>query len=328
MTSSLNHKGERQIRRYAANNRFHEESKDLYQRFENRKALVQQLIALRGNVDGKLLELLTEMLSCTLTGRRAIPTAQRAVREVEFVLLVETKRLLDAQQTVYAENPKAKVYGDLVEDLLNAAVWLHDEPFIQRAIRFLELVRFDVLDALVRAMEQRKHVDDLLRMLAARSPMPAKQAIPHLLDVYRRFCETLRPFVEALSDAVCIVEHLPPLSPNTGYGKRVDVIRRSSFAGIVNCLDPQIRHSESHSGTIIDDAGSRVLLTELGKNGERRTLGEYSYVQVSDMTLDMQNSFFIAVLVACALHDIGVLTATVTSREYLNALCSIGNLAD
>jgi hypothetical protein len=93
-------------------------------------------------------------------------------------------------------------------------------------------------------------------------------------------------------------------------------------------LDPQIRHSESHNGTVIDDVTARVVLTDLGADGERRTLGEYSYVQISDMTLELQNALFVAVLVAFCLHHIGVLTATVTSREYISALSSIGNLAD
>lgn len=325
---SLNQKGERTLRRYADIDKFHREIKDLYERFQNRQTIVRQLVASGGKVDGNLRGLLVEMLRTRDWGGERFRPLKDHYIEVEVVLLAESKRLLDTQQIIYAKNPKAKVYGDLVEDLLNKAVWLHNEPFLQRAIRFLELVKFDVLDALVRASGQRKHVDDLLTMLAARTPLPAQQGIPHLLDVYRRFCESVRPFLEALSDAVCKVEHLKPLSPNTGYEKRVDVIRQSRFAGLVDCLDPQIRHSESHGGTVIDDEKGRVLLTELGKDGTRRTLGEYSYWQVSDMTLDLQHSLFVSVLVAFALHDVAVLTATVTSREYLNALSSIGNLTD
>lgn len=325
---SLNHKGERQLRPYANNDRFHDEIKDLYERHENRRAIAQTLLASGGKVDGQLLKLLVEMLRTRDWGNERFRPLKDNYIEVEFVLLAESKRLLDRQKLIYTTNPKAKKYGDIVEDLLNNAVWFSSDPFIQRALRFLELVKFDVLDALVRASEQGQHVSDLLRMLAARTPIPARQGIPHLLDMYRRFCETLRPFVDALSDAVCLVDKLKPLSPNTGYEKRVEVIRKSRFAGIVNCLDPQIRHSESHNGTVIDDMGRRVVLTELGTDGTRRTLGEYSYVQVSDMTLELQNSLFVAVLVTFALHYIGILTATVTSREYISALSSIGNLAD
>lgn len=201
------------------------------------------------------------------------------------------------------------------------------QSFVKRAIRFFDVVSFDVHEAVLRALDQRKQVDDLLGMLAKRSPMPGPQGIPYLTDANRRYCETLRPFLEALSNAVATVEKLPPLSPNTGYKKRVEFIRKTRFAGIVICLDPDIRHSESHDGTDYDDANARVFLTEV-ENGVRRKLGEYTYWQISDMTLELQNGLFLAVINAFALHEVGVLTTAAVSPEYFTVLTSIGNLAD
>jgi len=190
------------------------------------------------------------------------------------------------------------------------------------------LVRFDVAEAILRASEQRDHVDDLLGMLAKRSRMPGRRGIPHLLDGYRRYCESLRPFIDVLSDMVAAVEGLPRIPPNAGYTKRVEILKATRFAPIVRSLDPEIRHSESHGGTIIDDDRVRVLLTETGDDGARRTLGEYSYWQISDMTLDLQNGLFVAVLTSFALHETGLLLTALVSPEFMPALLSIDNLAD
>jgi hypothetical protein len=159
--------------------------------------------------------------------------------------------------------------------LLNA-LWQQDDTLLKRCMRFVSLVRFDISEAVVRAAKQRAHVDDLLGMLAKRTPMPGRQGIPHLLDAYRRYCESLRPFIDVVSDVVCEVEKLPRIAPNTGYNKRVAIIKSTRFAGIVRSLDPDIRHSESHDGTVIDDDKASVLLTDIAGDGSRRTLGEYS----------------------------------------------------
>jgi hypothetical protein len=165
-------------------------------------------------------------------------------------------------------------------------------------------------------------------MLAKRGPVPGRQGIPHLLDAYRRYCESLRPFIDALSDMVCAVEKLPPLPPNLGYKKRVSVISDTRFGAIVRCLDPDIRHSESHGGTVVEDEDAKVLLTEIGEGGCRRTVGEYSYWQISDMTLELQNGLFLAVLTSFALHETGLLLTALVTPEFMSALVSIDNLAE
>lgn len=327
MHPSLDVKGNVVLRRFADNNRYWKESEWLATVTLDAKNRLQQLLQSGTKVDNKLKTLLLEFLKTRDWGAARFLPLKQQFFELQSVLLYETQRFLSIQQKTYANNPKAKPYGDLVEELLNA-LWQQDDSFTKRCIRFLSLVRFDIDDAIIRASEQRKHVDDLLGMLAKRTPMPGRQALPHLLDAYRRYCESLRPFVDVLSEAVCAVEHLPPISPNTGYKKRVALIKGTRFAGIVDCLDPDIRHSESHHGTVIDDPGGRVLLTEASNDGKRRTLGEYTYWQISDMTLDLQNGLFLAVLTAFALHETGLLVTTLVSPEYVHALLSIDNLAE
>lgn len=71
-----------------------------------------------------------------------------------------------------------------------------------------------------------------------------------------------------------------------------------------------------------------MLLTEIGEDGRRRALGNYSYWQISDMTLELQNGLFLAVLTSFALHETGMLVMAVSTPEFISALVSIDNLAD
>lgn len=331
MHPSLDVQGNRVLRRFRDTGRHIDESKwlatlvlDAQKRMEH---LRQSFEESSGKVDSNLKVLLLQYLRTRdWRAPRFLPLKNNFF-ELQHVVVLETRKFLATQQRVCAVNPQAKRYVELVDELLNA-FWQQDDTLLKRCMRFVSLVRFDIGDAIVRAAKQRAHVDDLLGMLAKRTPMPGRQAIPHLLDAYRRYCESLRPFIDVLSDMVCAVEKLPPISPNTGYTKRVALIKSTRFAGIVRCLDPEIRHSESHQGTVIDDDRASVVLTDIAEDGSRRTLGEYSYWQISDMTLDLQNGLFLAVLTSFALHETGLLLTALVSPEYSSALLSIDNLAD
>lgn len=324
---SLDAQGNRVLRRFRDTGRYIDESKWLATLVLDAQKRTEHLQQSSGKVDSTLKTLLLQFLRSRDWGASRFLPLKDNFFELQHILVLETQRMLAIQQRVCAVNAKAKPYADLVDELLNA-LWQQDDTLLKRCMRFVSLVRFDISEAIVRAAKQRAHVDDLLGMLAKRTPMPGRQGIPHLLDAYRRYCESLRPFIDVVSDVVCEVEKLPRIAPNTGTNKRVAIIKSTRFAGIVRSLDPDIRHSESHDGTVIDDDKASVLLTDIAGDGSRRTLGEYSYWQISDVTLDLQNGLFLAVLTSFALHETGLLLTALVSPEYTAALLSIDNLAD
>jgi hypothetical protein len=331
MRPSLDDTGDRVLRRFRDTGRQVAETKHFATYVLNaqeRAEYLRRSVARFGpTVDSNLKALLIEYLRTRQWGAPRFTPLKDKFFEVQQVLLHETRNLMETQKQLCAANPQAQAYSELVDGLLNA-FWQNDEGFMKRSMRFASLVRFDIADAIVRASDQRRHVDELLRMLAHRGSVPGRQGIPHLLDAYRRYCEALRPFIDVLSEMVCAVEKLPPIPPNLGYQKRVAIIKSTRFAAIVRCLDPDIRHSESHMGTVIDDDKANVLLTEIGEDGHRRTLGHYSYWQIGDMTMELQNGLFVAVLTSFALHETGLLLTAMVTPEFLSALVSIDNLAD
>jgi DNA-binding transcriptional MerR regulator len=331
MHPSLDAQGNRVLRRFRDTGRQIEETKRLVTLALDPQKRAEYLRASfdnsKGKVDSNLKTLLLQYLRSADWGASRFLPLRENYFELQEVLLHETRNLFATQKRVWSVNPRAQAYSELVEELLNA-FWHQDDTLLKRSMRFVSLVRFDITDAIMRASEQRRHVDDLLGMLARRGQVPGRQGIPHLLDAYRRYCESLRPFIDVLSDAVCAVEKLRPLAPNVGYKKRVAVMNSTQFGAIVRCLDPEIRHSESHGGTVIDDDHANVLLTEIGKDGCRRTVGQYSYWQISDMTLELQNGLFLAVLTSFSLHETGLLLTALVTPEFMSALVSIDNLED
>jgi hypothetical protein len=326
MHPSLDSKGNVVLRRFVDNNRYWSEQKELVTLALNREQQLKRLHTAGGKVDGHLKVLLRELLGTRdWGGERFLPLKRQFVGLQ--AALAKDRRIVEKQQLLYSHSPKAQKYGDLIAAVLDMACQ-QDGNLIRRSIRYVDLVPFNVEDAVVRASGQRQHVEDVLGMLAKRTPMPGRKALPHLLDAYRRYCEALRPFVETLSEAICLADGLPPLSPRTTYSKRVEFIRSTRFSEIVDCLDPEIRNSESHGGTVIDDPVGRVLLTKVVRGGARQTIREYSYHQVSDMTQELQNALFPAVVFAFAFHEMGLMLMAVASDECIHALLSIDNLAD
>lgn len=331
MHPSLDAKGERVLRRFRDTGRQISETKHLVTHAidaQKRAEYLRHSVATFGpKLDGGLKAMLIQYLRTRDWGASRYLPLKEKYFELQYAILRETQSLLASQEKACSTNPVAAEYVRLVDELLNA-FWQQDEGFVKRSMRFVSLVRFDIHDQVLQAAEQRRHVDDLLKMLFSRGAVPGRQGIPHLLDAYRRYCETLRPFVDVLSDMACAVEGRKPLPANLGYKKRVAFMKATRFGAIVRCLDPDIRHSESHMGTVIDDDKANVLLTEIGEDGHRRTLGQYSYWQISDMTLELQNGLFLAVLTAFAIHETGMLLTALVTPEFMAALVSIDNLAD
>ncbi len=94
---------------------------------------------------------------------------------------------------------------------------------------------------------------------------------------------------------------------------------------MVKCLDPEIRHAESHDSTQIDHAKGRVLLTKVIE-GNRTTIKEYSYWEIADIANELQRGLMPALLGAFAVHEAGLLVSAIKSPEFINALLSIDNV--
>lgn len=166
---------------------------------------------------------------------------------------------------------------------------------------------------------------DTLGMLGLRKTVPVEIDIRHLLDIYRRLSESLVPLIKVLSEAVCMLEGRQRPDPNLGFEIRYEIIKRSPYGGFLKCLDPAIRHSESHTATRVDKVIGKVYLTEI-IDGQRLTVGEYTFEQVSDMTRELVDVLFPSLLFSFCLHELALILVILFSPEYIELLLCIDNM--
>jgi len=326
--NSLDQRGDVKFRRFKDLNRYWEEQERLFNKLDEKVRAVGDRYKsgqLRLDYDRKAL--LIDCLKCRDWGESRFLPLKRDHHEIGLWVLVNSQNMLVAHRRLYQNRPEAKPYGALVEKILNVA-WQKDDTFMKRAVRFVEYADLDIDDAILRAFGQAKHVGDLHQMLAPRTPIPACQGLPHLLNGYARYCEVLRPFMWALGQAIQVAHEEPPLQGNMRYQTLVDRIKESEFGAVADCLDPAIRNADAHAGIEYDDANGRVLLTKPLPTGERFTERSYTYREASDMALRLERALFPAVLSEFAVHQWAVLATLIHSWEYSHLLMSIDNLAE
>jgi hypothetical protein len=316
------------LRRFRDGNRYWREQEELCRDFDSKfKAAVSR------HRPGKFLlptsprRLIIEFLKSNDRSDARFIVLKQYHFDIAAALLVESKSMLESQASIYEKFPLAKRYGEEIERALNAYFRTGPDLLI-RVIAFLRSTPVDILDALLAAVRQQTHSHDLYQMLAARGSIRGDVALPHLLDVYRRQTESIRPFVFALSEVIHALDGPRRLDPTLGYEKRVELIKKSQYGQIVDCLDPQIRHSESHGGTEINHERGAIILTERTAEGNRRTIREYSYWEFADIARNLEHGLYMAIMAEFTLIQLSALVLITHSVEYLQLLLAIDNIAE
>jgi len=102
--------------------------------------------------------------------------------------------------------------------------------------------------------------------------------------------------------------------------KRAELIRQSSYADIVDCFDPRIRHAASHNAISYDHSRGMVMFTNVDPNGNSSADFELTYVEVSDKTRAFIDGLVPGLLTAFGMRQQAQLLLTILSGEYLKLL--------
>lgn len=275
--------GTRKLRPIADLNKYWDEIEELARDADAKRTAARERIASREfRFKYPPKALLARFLASRRWGDAEFAGLKRDHFEIQAFFLAHARQLLSTQKTLYQNKPGAKQYSETVDEILRKAFRTDEDP-VGNYLKFEAALAVDTEDALVQALGQHRIVKDTLGMLKARRTVPGEVGIPHLLDIYRRLSEALVPVIRVLSDAVCVAEGRRLPDPGLGFSKRCEVVRQSKYGDLMRCLGPAIRHSESHAATRVDKAAGKVFLTELAE-GRRRTIGEYTFEQVADMT--------------------------------------------
>jgi hypothetical protein len=143
--------------------------------------------------------------------------------------------------------------------------------------------------------------------------------------MYSAYSEAIRPLLKILTEAVAIVggQQLPDAS--LGMTKRVELIRRGSYADIVDCFDPRIRHAASHADITYDkDRG----VVKFGGNGpDSFDDFEMTYVEAAEKARYFMRGFVPGLLGTIGMYQELQLAAMVQSGDYRRLLLLIDNEA-
>lgn len=235
-------------------------------------------------------------------------------------LLGRIKPMLDRYNT---DGSNFKHYNDLL--LQRTMEYVKSDKPIQKYQKLIEVLDFDPADKMSIYSEIEADNNEVFGMIQSHygKSADAMKVIPRLLDMYRRFAEFSADYIQFFSR----IEHSlagKKYDANWGYSENFSyLLSIPHYASILKCLDPNIRHSESHLNTKTGKL-DRIIITD--KNGRRRKiLREYTYQEFSEMLKDLDNALSLAFTMAVISAYVIILQEVLTSFDYKVLLLGIDN---
>ena len=323
----LDENGDPMFRRVVDTGRYFDESKVFATEFDVRKK--QSLERLRA---GQLrLSFVPELLIAEfLKSRRWGDPKYLPLKEQYFDILVAIlwrgKDTPAAEQRFLAAFPEAKPYALRVGEALRRGFDPLKDP-LKNYLRFADQSRKSFSDMAKKLIDESTFNNDTFARLK-NGPVEGQIGLRYLIDMYRRHAEWVKPLLKTLSDAVCALEGKPLPDPSLGTTKRVELIRQTAYADIVDCFDPRIRHAASHNGISYDQNRGIITFDGMDSDGVQRFDNfELTYTEAADKTRFFIRGFIPGMLSAFGLQGQLILLTTITSGEYQNLLLLIGNEA-
>ncbi len=253
------------------------------------------------------------------------------LRQDYFEILVNQalvlKNYLDKDKELKKERPEYAKISKAIEEILQKGFQI-DENQIKNYLAYHKFIDIDLEDITKRIQVEKDFHHKIYDSFARDSPYTDIGVVGKVpLDVYRRYCELSSQFINALRISIEL-ESQPEIKiiQFKKFVNNVGILKsKPEYASIVESIEPQIRHSESHINTEIDEQRGLVRITERKKR-ERRVLCEYPLNQISLMVLHMEKDVLPALMLAFTIFETYLLLRVLDSFEYRILLVGIGNI--
>ncbi len=247
--------------------------------------------------------------------------------EILVAILWRSKEATAAEERLFAAFPESKPYALRIGGALRSSFDPFKEP-LKNYLRVADLSKKPLGLVANKFLDESKLNNDMFARLSKGSPVEGQMGLRYLIDMYRRYAEWVLPLLKILSEAVCALEGKLPPDPTLGMTKRVELIRQTAYAGIVDCFDPRIRHAASHGGVSYNQDLGSVRFDGLDSEGVRRFDDfELSYAEVAEKARYFLRGFAPGMLSAFGMQEQLQLLTTIDSPEYRSLLLLIGNEA-
>lgn len=317
--------GNRVFRQVADINRYQRELESLTVGFDGGiKSAIERLKAGKTRLGFNPFGLIHDFLRSRVWGDSKYLPLKDQYFDVLIVVLSEGNRSADAEKRLYHTFPEAERYAKRITEVLMRSFDPLSDP-LANYLRFADLNDQSFNELSQKVLREAAMNKDTFDRLAKDGSVDGHIGLHYLIDMYRRFAEAIRPLLKIVSEAVATAEGNQLPDPSLGLSKRVELIHKSGYADLVDCLDPRIRHAASHAGVSYDKDRSVVKFE--GANAGGFADFELSYMEAAEKT-----RLFIHGLVPGLLATIGMYkelqqVAIVQSGDFRRLLLLIDNEA-
>jgi hypothetical protein len=315
--------GTRMFRQIADTGRYYNELKPLTIGFEEEsKKAFERLKAGQIRLTFDPGALIREFLRSRAWGDARYLPLKDQYFDVLAAVLWQAKQSADAETRLFQVFPEAERYAKRITELLMKSFDPLNEP-LKNYLRFVDLNNQSLTELSRRVLNEAANNKDTFDRLAKDGSVEGHIGLHYLIDMYRRYAEAVRPLLKILSEAVATAEGNDPPDPSLGMSKRVELIQQSSYADIVDCFDPRIRHAASHAAISYDK--HRGVVKFEGNDSGGFDDFELTYVEAAEKARWFIRGFVPGVLGTIGMYQELQLTAIVQSGDYRRLLLLIDN---
>jgi hypothetical protein len=317
--------GNRMFRQVSDIGRYYTELESLTIRFdgESTKAF-ERLRAGQTRLTFNPAGLIREFLQSRAWGDSKYLPLKNQYFDVLAAVLWEAKNSADAEKRLFQVFPEAERYAKRITEVLMKSFDPLNAP-LKNYLLFSDLNNQTFTELSKKVLNEAAVNKDTFDRLAKDGSVEGHIGLHHLIEMYRRYAEAIRPLLKIVSEAVAIADGQGLPDPSLGMSKRVEVIQQSGYADIVDCFDPRIRHAASHVAISYDK--SRGVVKFEGTDSGGFDDFEMSYAEAAEKTRHFILGFVPGILETVGMYQELQLAAIVQSGDYRRLLLLIDNEA-
>jgi hypothetical protein len=252
--------------------------------------------------------------------KRYLPLKE-AYFEVAAEYLVMSQIFLADQERLVKANPQVKKFIDASQAAFSA--FMRDPDPISNFQRYRLLVDIDLRSYAQRLVGQLAIVGRTLDDLVKKGSMSPDEAVPRLLEIYKRILEVAAPILNVLRISLELKSGTSNPTPDLGLSENVRIIRSGQTGGVFDCLDPNLRHADAHAAHVEIEGGKVRLFDH--KSRQPKLVAEYPIERIGRIVQEAHQALLPAIVNSLILVEMAMKDLLLLSPGHRFYILGIGN---
>jgi len=220
-------------------------------------------------------------------------------------------------------------YYDIIEFSIRTALPF-ESNIITKYRQFYQMIMFDTHISMEQLLIQYNIMEDFKDRIAREGGLNGNIAVRQVTDLYRRLCEACYNHLHSLHNMVVFSDEGVIPSRNLSYIDLIEFFKNNEkLSELVEFLDPNVRHSESHLGTRYEyDKSGKIesILFHDTRNRKFKLVAKYDFETLVYMMNRLKNALVPALYYTFIIYLIALELLIYKSREYNFLLLRIGQV--